>query len=249
MQQTIKEAQEKESEALRNYLEKRKQARQSPYPTIIIEVRATPPMSFDGSDPAFDDSTKSKQANEESITKKSITKNDLLKLETLMGMPAASNYLTSFIEGEGSIGSEDIGDVFETPLSLAKSWISQRDRLFSPSTSVIDECGARHVDEAYEQIFSIIAKQKMESPQIVSSTQTEKQDGRVLDKRSYIVMPNFVSSSATSFSKFSNELNGMLACVPALSSSISCETMHPEEIENDRRSSVPILILQWYRNA
>jgi len=67
--------------------------------------------------------------------------------------------------------------------------------------------------------------------------------------RSYIVMPNFVSSSATSFEKFSKEVEHIVTCISGLSDMLSVSVMHPEHVQRNKRCPHPVFILQWFQKA
>jgi hypothetical protein len=103
---------------------------------------------------------------------------------------------------------------------------------------------SKFVDAAYEFVFNNIAMH-------VSTSQTiggETGSGAVefqFSSRSYLVMPHFLSSSATSFEKFAHEVGNIVDCL-GLRDIVSLSVLHPEHVESERRSPCPILVLQWF---
>ena len=65
-------------------------------------------------------------------------------------------------------------------------------------------------------------------------------------KRSYLVLPNFLTASATSFERFAMEVSAIADTIPGLSDELALSTLHPETVEKEWRSPHPILIIQWY---
>ena len=127
-----------------------------------------------------------------------------------------------------------------TPTSIAHKWVAGNKPSYDETKSTFVATDARHVDEAYEFVFSNIASQK--KPTQVS----ERTKELVAGKRSYLVMPNFLSSSATSFEKFAMQVSSIVDSIPGLTDELVMSTLHPETVETEWRSPVPILILQWY---
>jgi hypothetical protein len=139
-----------------------------------------------------------------------------------------------------SIGShiEEVSMV--TPMSLAQNWIATNDDLFDISSCAFTTSDTPHVDEAYEFIFTNLAMQ---------TTQFLKYDKSSVDagaqKRQYLVMPNFLSSSATSMEKFAGEVKCIMGTLPPIRSKVSVSCFHPEHIEESKRCPVPTFVLQW----
>lgn len=100
----------------------------------------------------------------------------------------------------------------------------------------------RQVDEAYEFVFSSIAMQRNRMEKDVKGATKDM----VPSKRAYLVMPNFLTASATSFERFATEVSAIVDTIPGLSDELSMSTLHPETVEKEWRSPHPILILQWY---
>ena len=64
--------------------------------------------------------------------------------------------------------------------------------------------------------------------------------------RSYLILPKFVTSSATSFEKFADGIKGIVKSIEGLEERLAVSIMHPEHVEKDKRSPVPVLVIQWY---
>jgi len=64
-------------------------------------------------------------------------------------------------------------------------------------------------------------------------------------ERSYLIMPNFVPTSATSLDKFAMEVEKILKTIPSFSSStVKLSTFHPEHISRKQRCDVPVIVLE-----
>lgn len=208
------------------YKEKRLLARRSPYPTIVIEVRAVPPPDFGEASPT----TQSKEAESDAISKA-----DIQKLEALFGKSAHFNHPTKELSPDEeedafykAIG-QSIGEVSAvTPLMLSQRWVAENDPALG-ERAAFTESDAAHVDAAYEFIFTNIAMLK-------DANHTMRQ---------YLAMSHFLSSSATSFEKFSHEVQKMISVLPDLNGKVTISTFHPEHIQASKRSPVPIYVLEW----
>ena len=66
-----------------------------------------------------------------------------------------------------------------------------------------------------------------------------------LKKSCYLIMPEFLKKSATSFEKFSKEVECIVKIIPGVSDRLKVSTLHMEHIEKERRSPVPIFVLEW----
>ena len=117
----------------------------------------------------------------------------------------------------------------ESPDDLARHWIQENDPLFHADTSNFYSCDTKHVDAAYEFVFSSIAMMM------------ENVDAHT---RSYLILPNFVPTSATSFEKFATEVENILKTIPSSLSSMTMTTFHPEHISTKDRCDVPVFVLQ-----
>lgn len=213
------------------YKEKKMKGRQSPHPSLVIEVRSTPAPVIQEEGP------KSNLAKEKKDDE-NVTKDDLKKLEALFGKSATfedeqvKTGDEAFYEAIGKAqGIQQIS--FETPMSKSQSWIVENDSDFKDDTSSFAICDTKHVDSAYEFVFSNIAMHH--------SFASESTKG----KQNYLIMPNFLSSSATSFEKFSMEVQSIVDAMPTLNNSLSVSTLHPEQIEKGKRSPHPVFVIQW----
>jgi len=131
-------------------------------------------------------------------------------------------------------------------MTMSQNWISNHDPFFNMSTSTFTLSDSKHVDAAYEFVFNNIA---MHISMGRSSTPMEgKQLGAIelkFSSRSYLVMPHFLSSSATSFEKFAQEVAHIVECL-GLRDILSVSVMHPEHVHSESRSPYPIFVLQWF---
>lgn len=59
-------------------------------------------------------------------------------------------------------------------------------------------------------------------------------------------MPEFVSASATSLENFMLSVKSIIDAIDGLSDRVSLSLMHPEHVRSEKRSPLPVLILQWY---
>merc|ERR1711935_1331422 len=126
-----------------------------------------------------------------------------------------------------------------TPLNMAQTWISQNDALFDATTCAFSTGDTPHVDAAYEALFTNLA---MQSTQF--STFPQPQDGEA-QKRQYLILPNFCTSSATSMEKFAREADKIIGTLPALQDKVQLECLHPEHVQEGKRFPVPVFIMQW----
>jgi len=230
---------------LEAYKVRRLQARRSPYPTIVIEVRASPPPDFGGQNAPAAPITAAPSDEEPKVSQ-----TDIQKLEALFGQSAATEHPTNVEEEPSSLSEEDllwdqlgkstsIKELsFLSPLKLAQKWVSENDPFFDINTSSFTSSSTQHVDEAYEFVFTNIAMQ------LSTLVKPLRADGT----RQYLVMPQFLSASATSFEKFSGEVTNILDAIPSFADRLKIVTLHPEHIEADKRSPVPIFVLHWTEN-
>lgn len=200
---------------LEQYKKMRLQARRSPYPTVVIEVRAQPTPDFSES-PA--PSTKQQHSDESGVSAA-----DIQKLEALFGKQAAINSKDSESSFWDAVGNsiEEVAAV--TPLKLGEQWIASHAN--PPTAAAFTETGTPHVDAAYEFVFTNLA--------MLQESSVEKQ---------YLVMPNFLSAAATSFEKFATQVHKISSTLPDLGV-VTVDTFHPEHIDPAKRSPMPILSL------
>ncbi len=222
---------------LKIYKEKRLLARRSPYPTVVIEVRATPPPNFGESHPPKPTSV----AQE-------VTSADIQRLEALFGKSAHMSHPSKektrreededFYDAIGkTTGIDEISLV--TPIILAQNWIAEHVPGFDLRTSAFTATDAKQVDEAYEFVFTNVAMQTS------NFLDKSRPDQVVRTSTQYLVMSNFVTSSATSFEKFSQEVAGILDVFPLLKNQVDVSTLHPEHVDSSKRSPVPVCVLRW----
>lgn len=237
---------------LQEYKEKKLMARRSPYPTLVIEVRAVPPPDFGSAPPP---PSSSQAGGEDEPT---ISSTDIQKLEALFGRSAHVGHPKedlspkeredAFYSAIGSnSGITEISSV--TPLALAQQFVAANDPdlKLSPHYAAFTESGASHVDEAYQFVFTNLAMMKESAASGAASAAAGPPPaaGSAEQRRQYLVMPHFLSSSATSFEKFSNEVRNIFGVLPDLKDKASIETFHPEHVDSSRRSPVPIYVLIW----
>eukprot|EP00586_Coscinodiscus_wailesii_P015323 CAMPEP_0172513486 /NCGR_PEP_ID=MMETSP1066-20121228/252855_1 /TAXON_ID=671091 /ORGANISM="Coscinodiscus wailesii, Strain CCMP2513" /LENGTH=448 /DNA_ID=CAMNT_0013293773 /DNA_START=178 /DNA_END=1524 /DNA_ORIENTATION=+ len=218
---------------LQAYKEARLKARQSPHPTLVIEVRTTPAMAI----PEEPQVMKNELPKEEGVSIE-----DMKKLEALFGKSATFEHEESAKRNKEDALWDAIGKTkgikqisFETPLSMSQHWIMENVPDFKDETSSFAICDTKHVDSAYEFVFSNIAMH--------NSIGVESAKGTT----NYLVMSNFLSSSATSFEKFSKEVENILNTMPGVGNKISVAILHPEHVDKDKRSPVPIFVLDWMK--
>eukprot|EP00592_Proboscia_alata_P007712 CAMPEP_0194357184 /NCGR_PEP_ID=MMETSP0174-20130528/4707_1 /TAXON_ID=216777 /ORGANISM="Proboscia alata, Strain PI-D3" /LENGTH=475 /DNA_ID=CAMNT_0039127101 /DNA_START=221 /DNA_END=1648 /DNA_ORIENTATION=+ len=222
------------------YRIKRLLARRSPYPSLVLEVKCTPlpPMDESTAPPMV-----ARQANVPLDEENEVTRNDIKKLEALFGKAATfedEEVDEKRLQPEhpdafwNDLGETDGIDqiTFETPIDQGQRWIANNDHAYNIESSSFIHTDLRHVDAAHEFVFSSIAADRRT---VVSNTR----------KQTYLLMPNFVSSSATSFEKFLNEVKKIMATIPGISDGLDITIFHRESIEKEKRSPIPIFALQW----
>lgn len=234
-EQELKELQEEEDAGevdlnMEEYKKRRLLARQSPYPSVVVEVRAMAPPEFTPPPPSGRESPDPIEETDEPIDSEFIQ-----NLEAL--------FSKSTLQKDGGF-YESIGSHIETvssltPMSVAQNWIAANDPQFDIGVCAFTTTDTAHVDEAYEFVFTNIA---MQTSQFGVSGEAAVQAGA--QKRQYLVMPNFVTSSATSMEKFAMEVNNIVSTIPSINDKVHVSCFHPEHINEDRRCSVPVFVLQ-----
>lgn len=210
-------------------------ARRSPYPTVVIEVRAAPAPDF-AAPPAPRSAAAAAQPRPREAA---VSLADVQRLEALFGK-------TAHMKEAGANASPDdafwsaIGNSIEevtavTPVKLAQQWIAEHAGTAS-TTATFTTSSAAAVDEAYEFVFTNIAMLQ----ETFASTNCRQQ---------YLVLPHFLSAAATSFQKYAVEVTKLVTCLPSLRGKLSVTTYHPEHVEPSRRSPAPILVLAWIEGA
>ena len=219
----------------REYKERRTKARQSPYPTIVVEVRASPPPDFGRAAPAT-----SRSKDSSSSSPSTVTAQDISKLEALFGQSAHMNHPTKHMTAADE--EEDfyarIGESIQelsavTPMQMAEDYIATHDP-HVPPTAAFTTSDAQEVDEAYEFVWTnvaMMAEQGAENP------------------RYYVVLPHFCAASATSLEKFCHQMMRIADTLSDVRGRLEITTYHPEHILPTRRAPVPVLALQWTQNG
>ena len=213
---------------LEAYERQRLLARRSPYPTVCVEVRATPPPDFSQAAPP---PSMVRANTDEVVHQDKVTLDDVQRLEALFGKAAVikkeSSDDDSFWDALGKAkGIQEVTLI--SPFRQAQIWVSEHHEAFRAGTSTFTTTDCKYVDEAYEFVFNNIAMQQRRS-----------------DVTQYLVYTDFVSSSATSFEKFARECNDLASIMPSLRGKLEVSTLHPEHIDASKRSPVPVLVMRW----
>lgn len=244
--QELKELQEEEEDAevdlnLQDYKQKRILARQSPFPSIVVEVRAMPSPVFTPPPPssAVAPQPRAEEGLEEEEDDTTMVNSDFVQQLELLFSKSSLDDDKSKDGFYDSIGSHLEEVTTLTPSSMAQTWISQNDALFDATTCAFTTGDTPHVDAAYEVLFTNLA---MQSTQF--STFPQARDGEA-QKRQYLVLPNFCTSSATSMEKFAREAAKIIDTLPALQDKVQFECLHPEHVQEGKRCPVPVFVIQW----
>jgi len=212
---------------LQEYKKQRDEARRSPYPSVIVEVQSTPPPDFGAAAAA----TEAKAASEEPKPDDDVTSDDVKKLEALFGMSAATKKADDpFYDALGeAFGNKQIAA--QTPLTLAQNWVLENDPAFNQESSTFTKSNTHHVDAAYEYVFNNLAMLNAQEPK--------------RGQKSYIVLPKFLPTSATSFDRFAGQVSNIIRVMPSLKEKVVVSTFHPEHVMASTRCPVPVLVITW----
>jgi len=226
-------------------LRRRNQARRSPYPTLIVEVQASPPGENSGSSSGPPQSVSD---DDDDLSRRGVLKDIVVKLESIFAKSAAihkkndvkpGNDEDSFYKAIGrTSGVEEL--LVSSPISATQQWVIDNDPLYNPNISSFASADVTHADSAFEFVFSNLAMNKF-TPNAV-----EKRKNYDISSRSYLIMPRFVSSSATSLEKFMADVKNIIEAIDGLNERVSLSMMHPEHVREERRSPVPVIAIQWY---
>ena len=240
------------------YAEARVLARRSPYPSMVIEVKSTPPFSNNESGPQPKKPAAPVRTPDSDPT---VSMEDLKKLEALFGLKAVLN-TNDDKEMEqqqktSATNEDDMWDAlsrskgiqqitFMSPADIGQEWIIENDRLYDADSSYFTSFDTMHVDAAYEFIFATIAMQRNRAKAAASSSggSNNNKAGDIALKRDYLIFPNFLSKAATSFEKFSGQVQKIINAIPGISDVLCVSTFHPEHVDQAKRSPVPILVLE-----
>jgi len=242
--------------ATQKYMKQKMMARRSPYPSIVIEVKSTPPFMSNESTKTDrkrgGEGGSSKASNTRPDPNDSVSSEDVKKLETLFGMKAAFNTGDDTKPTEKIKNTSEEDDMWDalsrsknikqitflTPVDNAQKWVIENDRLYDAHSSYFTSFDTTHVDAAYEFIFATIAMQRNRASSKVGT------DDDIMLKRDYLIFPNFLSKAATSFEKFSGQVQKIINSIPGISEVLCVSTFHPEHVDEAKRSPVPILVLE-----
>jgi hypothetical protein len=239
------------------YQKLRKLARRSPYPTVVVEVRAMPSppelhalastaaaaAPYGRAEPTSLDAAAAAITNRNAVTMA-----DIQKLHSLFGKTAILQKTASKDSFWDAIGNAIPEVMAQTPVQLAQQWIANHQAAHAAATAIdgassevageaaFTTTETALVDEAFEFVFTNIAMLQ-DQVQASSIPRTRQQQ--------YLILPRFLPTAATSFEKFGRELENLVSCLPSLRNVVSFTTYHPEHVDSSRRSPTPILALTW----
>lgn len=240
----------------KEYISRRMTTRRSPYPSAVIEMRSIPPFEIPNK-PA-------PRRIKDDDAKFSI--NEVKRLEVLFGN--AVSFADDDADSEATVASSPEEDLWSklshsmeieevsvlSPADQGQQWIIQNDQQYCPDWSSFTSYDTQHVDSAYEFVFSTIAFQRNRAMAAAAKPyqtgytawKLTQQDPDVLKlKRDYLLMPQFLTRAATSFEKFSEQVQQIVDVIPTVSDYLTITTFHPEHVHKDKRSPVPVIVLEW----
>lgn len=143
-------------------------------------------------------------------------------------------------------GIEEISS--QSLVDLTEDWIFERE---SSNLKDAHFCNSPvdHPDAAYEFVFTKLA---MFNPVTLSddfTTRTElipRERSYVPGHRSYLIMPKFLTASATSFEAFAKGVDGIVSSIDGLADTLEVYHFHPEHVDEDKRSPAPTVVFQFY---
>ena len=127
-----------------------------------------------------------------------------------------------------------------SPIVTARNWIANEDKMYDPHISTFTSCEEKHADAAFEFIFSSLAIHNYNPKRALKRKEFK------FGSRSYLVMPHFSTSSATSLEVFTRSVEIIIASIDVLKDRVSVCNYHPEHINVERRAPVPIIVIQQY---
>ncbi len=125
-----------------------------------------------------------------------------------------------------------------------KQWVVENDPSYNKHFSTFISSDLKHVDSAFEFVFLNLSLHKYVPSSGVSDSNIKQRYHS--GARSYLVLPKFATSSATSFEKFTSDVRNIIQEIDGLEERVSVMAMHPEHIETDKRSPSPCIVLQWF---
>lgn len=201
---------------------------------MIVEVQSTPPPDFGARREEEEAAAMMEAAAQDAmeVSSKEVTSEDVKKLEALFGRSAAKKSVDDpFYDALGeAFGNTQITS--QTPLRRAQDWVLQNDPAFNENTSTFTNSITRHVDAAYEYVFHNLA---------MLNHDTNAKHGQ----KSYVVLPNFVPTSATSLDRFAGQVSNIVLAMPGLAEKVMVSTFHPEHVVKSTRAPVPIVVITW----
>ncbi|KAL3940279.1 MAG: hypothetical protein SGARI_001033 [Bacillariaceae sp.] len=247
-EQQLKELQEEDESGevdlnLQQYKERRLQARQSPYPSVVVEVRSMAPPEFTPPQP---DASQQPLAAVDSADDVAGDGNEDVNIDSEFVQQLEALFSKSSVQKDGEDFYDNIGSHIETfssvtPLMMAQTWIDQNDSLFNVAKCAFTVSETTHVDEAFEFFFTNLA---MQTSSFLPNSSMAGDDAGA-QKRQYLVMPHFLSNSATSMEKFTTQVLNIVSTLPRVRNHVEVTMLHPEHIEEDKRCPVPVFVLQW----
>jgi hypothetical protein len=242
-----------------DYQRKKQMARRSPYPTVVVEVRATPSPEFSKQTGPSIDREKLKELHnwlkkpansgdadeddeedddeEEGDLDTPVTSADIAKLEALLGKSAS----VPKEKWSDAIGESLPEIMTRSTQELAEQWIAAHDPVVHAANSItLTESTTSHIDAAYEFVFTNLAMLQDQA----SNTKTSSD---MLLLRQYLVLPQLLPTSATSLEKFALEVQNILSALPDLP--VTVGLFHPEHVESSLRAPMPVVTLTWQQAA
>lgn len=126
------------------------------------------------------------------------------------------------------------------PMDTTMEWITENDCQYSKNLSTFASSDVQHADSAFEFVFLNLSLRRY------APTDSQKETELKVGPRSYLVLPTLVSNSATSFEKFTNDVREIIETVDGLNDRIIVSAMHPEHVDESKRSPHPVVVLQWF---
>lgn len=250
-EQQLKELQEEEEQGevdlnLQEYKERRLQARRSPYPSVVVEVRSMAPPEFTPPPPKAPMQPRAVEDDDDVAGDGTGGGRDDVKIDSEFVQQLEALFSKSSVQKEGDGFYDSIGSHIETfssvtPMMVAQGWIDRNDPLFDVTSCAFTVTDATHVDEAYEFVFTNLA---MQTSNFLSKTSTAGERSGA-QRRQYLVMPHFLSNSATSLEKFCAQVLNIVRTLPPVRNKLDVSFLHPEHVDEDKRCPVPVVVLQW----
>jgi hypothetical protein len=216
-------AEEEATETDQKYQRQRLAARRSPYPTLVLEVRAAPtPEPWQPAPP-----TSSSRAAD-------ATSDMHRQLEALLGRSAHLKE-ESTRDFWDALGHSLPEVTTQTPLQRAQDWVAATWQLDAATVTTSD---AQAMDEAYAFLFTNIAM-FLQAPPATSSSSPSY----------FLVLPQLFPTSATSLERFVEHVDGILGAFGAAVPAVTLTCYHPEHVRPEQRAPTPVIGLAYPPNA